>query len=252
MANLLDAHLARPGNPPVPIGADDWVVIVSQTCDVVARKIEAEPFVEVLHCKPIDKLRSEYKELRSTRILDFKPNRDTHDAIVLSAHAIVDRYLIPRELLRDRAPDPARRLSSVATTRVLAWYALRYARPAWPDAFVKRICQTQTTIKAALEPLKDDIAEVRISIAEKAKELEEGEDYHVAIFFVVDEDVWKGDVEGRGVINEVFAKFVADLDGCEGIEVDQNLSGVFSGAEFSWQVTKTSDEWNFANLTHRE
>lgn len=252
MATHLDPHLTRPGGEPAPIGADNWLIVVSQTCDVVAKKIEAEPFIEVLHCKPINKLRSEYKDLRSTRILDFKPNRNTHDAVVLSAHAIGDRYLIPRELLRDRAPDPERRLSSVATTRVLAWYALRYARPAWPDAFGTRIHQAQTAIKAALEPLRDDIAEVRISIAEKENELMDGEDYHVAIFFIVDEGVWEGDVEGRSVINEAFAKFAAELDGCEGIKINQNLSGVFSGAEFSWQATKTSDEWNFANLTHRE
>ena len=249
---FLNLHLARPGSDPPPLSADDWLVIVSQTCDVVAKKIEAEPFVEVLHCKPIDKLRSGYKELRSTRILDFKPNRNTHDAVVLSAHAVADRYLVPREFLRDRAPDPVRHLSQVATTRVLAWYALRYARPAWPDTFVTRIRKAHAAIEEALVPLKDDIAEVRISIAEKEKELQDGEIYHVTIFFVVDENVWEDDVEGRYAINDAFIKFVAELDACDGIEVDQNLSGVFSGAEFSWQATRTSDEWNFANLTHRE
>jgi hypothetical protein len=252
MAHLIEPHLTRPGGLPVPIGGDDWIVVVSQTCDVVAQKIEAEPFVEVLHCRPISKLRRQYKDLRSTRTLDFKPNRDTHDAVMLTAHAIADRYLVPRELLRDRSPDAARRLSPVATTRVLAWYALRYARPAWPDAFVARIRLAGEALEAALEPLKDDVAEVRISIGEKDTELQDGEVYHVAIFFVVDEAIWEGDVDGRVAIYEAFAKFVSEINACEGIEVNQDLSGVFSGASFSWQDTRSSDEWNFANLTHRE
>lgn len=252
MAPLLEPHFTRPGGAPTLISENDWIVVVSQTCDVVAQKIEAEPFVEVLHCKPVPKLRRQHKELRSTRILDFRPNHDTHSTVILTAHAVADRYLVPREFLRDKSPDAARCLSLVATTRVLAWYALRYARPAWPDAFVARIRDASEALEAALEPLKDDIAEVRISIAEKNDELQDGEIYHIAIFFVVDEAVWEGDVDGRDAIYEAFAKFVSEINGCEGIEVDQDLSGVYSGAVFSWQATRSSDEWNFANLTHRE
>lgn len=250
--HLLGTLLTHPGRESAAVGEDDWIIVVSQTCDVVAKKIEAEPFVEVLHCRLTPKLRAQYKELRSTRILDFKPNRYTHDACVLTAHAVADRYLVPREFLRDHSPDAARRLSPVATARVLAWYALRYARPAWPDAFVARIRQADKALAVALEPLKDDIAEVRISITEKDSELENEDIYHAAIFFVVDEAIWEGDVDGRAAIYEAYAKFVSEVNGCEGIEVDQDISGVFPGDEFSWQATRFSDEWNFANLTHRE
>ena len=54
--------------------------------------------------------------------------------------------------------------SYVATARVLAWYALRYGRPIWPDEFVNRISGIKDALEAALEPLKDDIAEVRVGI----------------------------------------------------------------------------------------
>lgn len=253
MVPLLTPHLTRPGGVTASVGSDDWIVIVSQTCDVLAKKITQEPFVEVLHCRPIEKLRAGYKELRSTRILDFKPNRDTHEQVVLSAHAISDRYLTPRDLLGEHAPDATRQLSSSATMRVLAWYALRYARPAWPDKFVARIGKDgEEALKTALEPLKDDIAEVRISITERDKELSDDAVYHVAIFFVVDEPVWVSGVENRKTIHAAFAKFVSVLDACSGISVDKDLSDVFSGAEFSWQATRSSDEWNFASLTHQE
>ena len=62
-------HLAWPGRATVQVTDSDWLVVVSQTCDVLAAKLEAEPLVEVLHCRPIPKLRKGTKELRSTRSL---------------------------------------------------------------------------------------------------------------------------------------------------------------------------------------
>lgn len=246
-------YLVRPGaGKPAAIEPKDWLVVVSQTCDVLATKLDAEPFVELLHFRPCEKLRTQHKELRSTRILDFKPNRQAHEPLVLSAHAVADRYLVPREILKDSVPDDARRLSEASTSRVLAWYALRYGRPIWPDRFVARIGKSKTALEETLAPMRDDIAEVRVGIVEKDQELDEDQAYHVAVYFVVDEKVWESDVEGRTAIQAVFAKFVSELAGCQGIEVNQDLSEVVSGAEFTWQETRATDEWNFANLSHQE
>jgi hypothetical protein len=253
MVLAIAGHLARPGGAPVEVAETDWLVVVSQACDVVARKLEAEPFVEVLHCRPLKKPRPQYRDFRSTRILDFRPNRETHDEVALTAHAVADRYLLPRELLRDQASDGSRRLSNDAARRVLAWYALRAGRPSWPDAFVRRIDKdTMGSLEQALEPLKDDIAEVRVGIAEQDEELDDDQPYHVAVHFIVDQEVWDGDVEGRAAINAAFAMFASKLNGCNGIEVNQELSDVVSGAEFTWQEVRATDEWNFANLSNRE
>ena len=253
MVPTIAGHLARPGGAPAQVAEADWLVIVSQTCDVVAQKLEAEPFVEVLHCRPIKKPRSQYRDFRSTRILDFRPNRETHDAVSLTAHAIADRYVVPRELFKHHAPDDERKLSNVAAQRVLAWYALRSGRPSWPDAFVKRIDkEAEEALEQALEPLKEDIAEVRVGIAEQNQELGDDQAYHVAVYFIVDQEIWDGDVEGRAAINTAFATFASKLNGCDGIEVNQDLSEVVPGGVFTWQETRATDEWNFANLSHRE
>ena len=250
---VIGHYLVRPGaGQPSIISPYDWLVIVSQTCDVLAVKLDAEPFVELLHCRPQAKLRSQYKELRSTRFLDFKPNRNSHELVVLSAHAVADRYIVPRDVLKDHTPDVGRRLSDVSSSRVLAWYSLRYGRAIWPDEFYARISKAKTALEHALEPLKDDIAEVRVGIAEKDQELIQGEAYHVAVYFVVDEVVWEGDVNGRAAIQAAFMKFVSELAGCEGIEVNQDLSEVVSGAKFTWQDMRSTDEWNFANLSQSE
>jgi hypothetical protein len=248
----LAQYLVRAGTQRTVVEANDWLVVVSQTCDVLAAKLDAEPFVELLHCKPIAKLRAQYKEIRSTRVLDFKPNRATHEALVLSAHAVADRYLLPREFFKDYGPDGQRQLSEVSTQRVLAWYALRAGRPTWPDEFVARIGRAKAALERALEPLKDDIAEVRVGIAEKDQELRNDQAYRIAVYFVVDESIWEADVAGRQAIHAAFAQFVSEIAACEGIEVNEELSDVVSGGVFTWQETKATDEWNFANLSHRE
>lgn len=249
----LAPHLTRPGQAATAVGADDWLVIISQTCDILATKLDAEPFVEVLHCRSVaGKPRKGRRDLQSTRHLDFRPNRATHAELVLGAHAIADRYIIPRELLAAHAPDPVRRLSDVASGRVLAWYALRAARPSWPNAFVDRISSAKDALEEALDPLVDEIAQVRVAIAENDAELEVGQPYHVAVYFVVDETTWNTEVAGRAAIHAAFGRFVGELAACEGVVVNQELSQVVSGGEFTWQAAQATDEWNFANLSHRE
>lgn len=42
------------------------------------------------------------------------------------------------------------------------------------------------------------------------------------------------------------------LKGCQGIELDEELSDVVSGNQFTWQDTQQTDLWDFANLSHRD
>lgn len=247
-------YLARHGTEMPEVAADDWLVVISHTCDVVASKEEQEPFVEVLHCRPLEgRPRSQFADFRSTRTIDFKPDSLHHSAVVLSAHAVRDRYAIPREALRNHLPDGGRRVSAAVSQRLLEWYALRYGRPSWPNAFVRRIPrEAQAALESALLPRKLEIAEVRVAIRERDEELDNNEAYHLAVYFVVDQEIWDTDADGRRTVNEAFAAFVAALNTCDGIEVNTDLSGVVSGGEFTWQETRATDLWNFANLSYRE
>ena len=253
MLPALEPHLTRPGQQLTQVAGADWLVVVSQTCDVVAAKREAEPLVEVLHCRPhAGKPRRGRRDLQSTRYLDFRPNRETHQDLVLFAHAIADRYVVPRELLVAHGPDAGRQLSAYASQKVLAWYSLRAGRPSWPNEFCDRVRTVRDALEDALDDLVDEIAEVRVGIVQKEEELDAEQAYRVLVYFVVDEDVWNGDIEGRKDINNAFAKFVTELDACEGVEVDQDESAVVPGDEFSWQDTQQTDLWDFANLSHRD
>jgi len=248
----LATHLTRPGLAATVVGADDWLVVISQTCDILATRLDAEPYVEVLHCRPVaGKPRKGRRDLQSTRYLDFRPNTDTHAELVLGAHAIADRYIIPREFLAAHDPDPARHLSDRASRRVLGWYALRASRPSWPNAFVDRISGAKDALEEVLNPLVDGL-EVRVAIAESDAELEPGQPYHITVFFIVDEATWDNDAEARAAIHAAFGRFAGELAACDGIAVNQELSQVISGGEFRWQAVQATDEWNFANLSHRE
>jgi hypothetical protein len=242
--------LQNPGHRPAQVNETHWLVVVSQSCDVVAHTVKQEPYMEVLHCTPIPKLRRQTRELRSTRVLDFKPNPNTHPQLVLTAHATADRYLVPRELFLQTASDPTRQLAEPSRIRMSAWYSLRYGRPAWPNNFNARIDGDK--LEEILQPLADDIAEVRVSIVERDQELDEHTPYRVAVYFVVDEKIWNEEPEQREAAQLVFADFVSALAACPGIEVMQNLSEVVSGAKFSWQSMQLSDAWNFANLSYKE
>lgn len=107
-------------------------------------------------------------------------------------------------------------------------------------------------LEEALDPLSDDIAEVRVAIAEKDQELEEGRPYHLTVFFVVDEAIWDGDLEHLTLINQTFDDFVAALNKCMDVEIDQDLSEVVVGSKFTWQDIQQTDLWNFANLSYRD
>jgi hypothetical protein len=139
---LLPATVACLEHPadasPDPPTAEDWLVVVSQTCDLVADTIQQEPYVEILWCRAIERPRSQYCNLRSTRILDFRPNRTTHPALALTAHCGQDRYLVPRSILLDAKPRQDRKLSDAATRRAQAWIALRYSRPDVPPHLSSR------------------------------------------------------------------------------------------------------------------
>ena len=230
----------------------DWLLVLSQTCDVLAGTLDQEPHVELLWCRAIPAPRAQFRDLRSTRRLDFRPHRQTHPEVVLSAHAAHDRYVVPRAVLERGAPRADRMLSAVSIHRLQAWLALRYSRPAWPDEFVTRIAPAHEAIVTALEGVgRDDIAEVRIAIAPNDAELTGSESYRLVVYFVVDENVWNTDAPGRQRIHVAFSAFLSALGRCAGIEVDQE-SRVLSGARFTWQQMQVTEPWNFANLTWRD
>lgn len=232
-------HSAADQPPKIP--PEDWLVVLSQTCDIVAGKLEQEPLIEVLWCRPISKRRRGYVNRRSTRQLDFRPDAERAPSLYLTAHATRDRYVVPRELFVNHSPRTDRNLSTRAVHGLQSWYALRYTRPAWPDEFVNLLRPVKEELEAALEGLSDDESELRVALSGKP------DLYSLAVFLIIDE--FRAAESGyRQAAQQMFGDFVSILRTCERIEVD-DVSKVVVGNEFSWQAMQITELWNFAALT---
>jgi hypothetical protein len=242
MYAAIEPYLRHPGTvQPLTIGPDDWLVVLSQTCDVVAGKLDQEPLIEILWCRPIRKGRRGYVNRRSTRQLDFRPDAERWPSFYLSAHATRDRYVVPRELFADHAPRDDRSLNARAVHGLQSWYALRYTRPAWPNEFVDLVRPLKEELEAALKGLHDDESELRVAISQNA------DLYRLAVFLIIDESM-AAEPSYRQAAYEMFDDFVSVLRKCQGIEID-DMSKVVVGSEFSWQATQSTELWNFAALT---
>jgi hypothetical protein len=134
---VLDPTLAATAREYAPAGIagvdSDWLIVTSHDCDVVARSLEKEPFVELLRAAVLGQATPD-KQLgggRNPRSLQFTV--DTETASVVLACRVHERWNIKRELLMDVAPaffvpDRQRRL-------IAEWLAKRYIRAAFPTAF---------------------------------------------------------------------------------------------------------------------
>lgn len=252
MAPLVNEQISGFGSSVSNVQVLDWVIVISQTCDIVVPALEKEPLVEVLHCRTRSDMRSEYAGLKSTRILDFKPNASAFPSLVLSAHASADRYSLRRERLTPYQPDEEKKVSAKAIAKIQRWYALRYTRPAWPDSFVKRVRARRKQLENSLKAITTDEIEVRLSIAERDVEKTDGNAYRIAVHFVVDQLEWDSSSQIREAAIQSFNDFLSELRKCRDIQVDADLSGVFPGEKYTWQQSSMSDEWNFANLSSED
>lgn len=236
-------HLQRSGQPPRAVGKNEWLIVVSQACDVVARKLSQEPYVEVLVAVERRRIDSPKAFLRSTRFLSFHAQPG---GTVLEAHA-TDRFWIPRELLDGFSPDAKRSLSNRATQRVCHWLSLRYTRVAWPDALVKRLPSLQE-MEVVFQNVANSLAELRVAITQIDEELSPGQPYRLTVFAVMDADEFETNPESRAACTKAFHELLDRLRRCKDIEVSED-SDFLSGDKFSWQLLQMTHEWNLANLT---
>jgi hypothetical protein len=227
---------------PRDIKGEDWLVVLSQTCDIVAKRLAQVPLMEILWCHAISKRRREFTNRRSTRHLDFRPNAEHLLEFYLTAHATNDRYTVPRGLFAGFTPREDRSLSVGAVEGLQQCHALRYTRPAWPQDFVDLVKSRKKDLEDALADLSDDESELRVT-----PPVAVAGTYRLGVYLVIDEEMAK-DSSYRQSAQLAFFNFISALRKCDRIEIDDS-SGVVAGNEFSWQQIRMTDLWNFAFLT---
>lgn len=234
--------LQRAGEAVRALGAGEQLIVISQTCDIVAEKLTQEPYVEVLVAGERSAIDSPKANLRTTRYLSFRPKQGR--STFLEARA-TDRFWVPRQLFDGQTPDTSRSLDAAPTLQVCKWLGLRYTRPAWPNALVQRL--PKKDIETALRRVSLTVSEIWVGITDKDKELPENQSYRLSVFAVMEKAVWDAQPQMRQECAQAIVDFANLLRRCKGIEVME--AELLPGDKFSWQMMRMCDLWNFANLT---
>jgi hypothetical protein len=102
--------------------------------------------------------------------------------------------------------------------------------------------------KFRLKDISDSVAEIHVAISDHDIELTATESYLITLYAVMDADLYRENYELRKKCIKSFGNFLNLLRTCPGIAVSEE-SELIPGDQFSWQMQRMTDLWNFANLT---
>jgi hypothetical protein len=224
---------------------ESCLIAVSQTCDIVQFKDDAEPYFEFL----------------LARIADGAPNpADTYlksfrtFAAPLEGparHVSVrpwDRFLVRRELVAKIAPSTQLELAPSRVRDLMDWLMSRYVRPALPDEFNRRLgkVKAEEKLRKHLEKLPA-VTEVFIALKPRYDELAEGEVYTFELALLCREAEFN-DEKLREQMQPILDDMEILLDGVDGLEVEGvRLMGEH---QFTRQHMRAYDRWQFDDISY--
>lgn len=161
---------------PIEIRPDDWLIVVSHTCDVRNRgKPVNEPTVEVLVARVYGG-KPDSREIHGKNSRRFHFDGEHAGSTIRLVASIHDRLPIDRLLLAQHPPDASRIVGhpgldkSDRTIETLAtWVAKRYQRQAFPDEFDNAVQQAgaKEPIDKFLSSNAKDLLGVFIALADR-------------------------------------------------------------------------------------
>lgn len=111
-------------------------VVVTQSCDILHERLEAEPFIEVLPFVRHDRTpTSTFERAQHPRILEFAHSGGAVNFVV---H---DRQFLDRRVLANPSVTPVGRLAADDLDLLLNWLVDRYVRPALPEELGRRLSE---------------------------------------------------------------------------------------------------------------
>ncbi|MEM5440030.1 hypothetical protein [Paraburkholderia diazotrophica] len=219
-------------------------VAVSQTCDIVQFRDEAEPYVEFLLAtwgegapNPADTYQKSFR----TFAVELEGG---------NGHLRIkpwNRFLVPRGWVTQI---PAFEVT-IAPQRIrdlMDWLMTRYVRTALPDTFNGRLAtvKAEDKMRKLLEKLPA-VTEVFISLKPRYVELGQGEDYSCDLVLLCRED----DFSNAGLreqMQPVLDEIEKFLVGIEGIEVE--AVRLFGESQFTRHHMRAYDRWQFDDVSY--
>lgn len=187
----------------------DFLVILTQSCDIVHESLEDEPHIELLVARRIPDIDGNYTFGKNPRTFDFQ-----HDAFSYRCH-VREKVVLPRTVLVGR--DPAACISLDTVLQLGRWAGKRYTRPAFPDEFNRRRSPALAKIRKILTRGGVNITGIYFSL-DTNEELSSADPYRLIIYVTVEPSTTE-DVSVLAVAASAAAELHEAMNGCENIEV---------------------------------
>jgi len=147
-----------------PIKDKEWLIVITQDCDITSRNDNAEPYIEVLVCETVNKKFAASVDRNSARYFVIDP-------VTRLTAQMRYRLIIAKDVFFTLTPEPWPS-DAIRFERFVRWLAWRYDRPAVPDVLVEvfqqpienmlnRLSESEPNIHAAFS---EAIHEIRVNI----------------------------------------------------------------------------------------
>jgi len=225
----------------------DCCIVISQSCDLVCRDMDAEPVAELVLARKLDSpTDGNYTHTKNARRLHF--HIDVNGAPVGFDAQIRDRLAVPRSLLARFTPDPNRILRDAELKELITWILARYSRAAFPDEFNLRVGPiVEKRVKPVLKDLKE-LTAIYLAL-DNWDELGEDDVYTISVLGTLTVEDFE-DATIRARIEAGLAKIAAALGRVKGIRVDN--SQLESEAVVTLDLLRTLARWNFDYISLRD
>ena len=219
-------------------------VVLSHDCDVSHPSFDAEPFVEVLVGRIVDKEKKHIYYGRSTRSIQFPAVASGSEVLIeFSVHDIVQ---IPREHFQELQPVQDSFLKEDGVRELALWYARRYTRFGFPDALINRLKKAEKKVREKLKKKQDLLS--GLYILTQNEELAEDESYQLVVWGVVKKSIYESS-ELRKQAQETLNLIEMKFSECDGIVV--NEADLRSEEEVTLHDLRSMNRWDFDDLSVR-
>jgi hypothetical protein len=188
-------------------------IVVTQSCDLVNKSLEDEPWCEVMKLRAIPKTESLRENGRNPRFLHFYIEQQ---GITTPCEvAAKDRLFLPRKILATVPPLTTVEVSEQELKSLTDWISQRYSRPALPSAFNRRLRPQGKSLKRLVEKGHHLFRDFFLRISSFG-ELADDKPYLLKLLLVAHQEAFDSDAAA-------VRTFAADLEkmlkSCAGIEV---------------------------------
>ena len=176
----------------------DYIIITSQSCDITYKDLGSEPLVEGILARKIESEKGDYTYGKNPRVLHthilVKGVSGIGKEVCVELKAF-EKISFDRAKLKSIKPDSSAVLVNRELNSLISWLVARYARPALPTEFNRRISLADPKKKnrKKAKSLSASLSGIYVDITPD-KEISKEEDYRVNLLGVVSAS-YSGDIE---------------------------------------------------------